>query len=59
MANLLMLIVAVITSLYPIAIDFSFNAINNSNLKILIYIPIGIIMTLTYYKKYLIFIKLL
>ena len=48
-ANLLMLIVAVITSLYPIAIDFAFNAINNSNLKHLIYIPV-IIMTLTIFK---------
>ena len=28
-----MLIVAAVTSLYPIAIDFSFNAINEKNVK--------------------------
>ena len=31
-ANLLMIIVAAVTSLYPIAIDFSFNALNEKNI---------------------------
>ena len=38
-----MLIVAAVTSLYPIAIDFAFNALNNKNVTNLMYIPIGII----------------
>ncbi|PPR25460.1 MAG: hypothetical protein CFH34_01421, partial [Alphaproteobacteria bacterium MarineAlpha9_Bin4] len=42
-ANILMILVAAVTSLYPIAIDFAFNAINNNNLKDLMYIPIFII----------------
>mgnify|MGYP001312698170 CR=1 FL=1 len=43
-ANILMILVAAVTSLYPIAIDFAFNAINNKNLKDLMYIPIFIII---------------
>ena len=43
-ANVLMLIVAAVTSLYPIAIDFSFNAINDKNIPHLMYIPLGIIV---------------
>ena len=43
-ANILMIIVAAVTSMYPIAIDFSFNAINNKNLTYLMYIPIFIII---------------
>ena len=39
-----MLIVAAVTSLYPIAIDFSFNAINDKNIPHLMYIPLGIIV---------------
>ena len=42
-ANVLMLIVAAVTSLYPIAIDFSFNAINDKNIPHLMYIPLAII----------------
>ena len=33
-ANMLMLVVAAVTSLYPIAIDYSFNALNIKMLKI-------------------------
>ena len=43
-ANILMILVAAVTSLYPIAIDYAFNAINNKNLKDLMYIPIFIII---------------
>lgn len=43
-ANILMLIVAAVTSLYPIAIDFAFNAINNNNLTKIFYIPVFIIL---------------
>ena len=42
-ANLLMLVVAAVTSLYPIAIDFSFNALNEKNITHLMYIPLAII----------------
>ncbi len=42
-ANLLMLIVAAATSLYPIVIDFSFNALNEKNITYLMYIPLAII----------------
>ena len=42
-ANILMIIVAV-TSLYPIAIDFAFNAINNNDLTKIFYIPVFIIL---------------
>ena len=42
-ANLLMIIVAAVTSLYPIAIDFSFNALNEKNITHLMYIPLAII----------------
>ena len=42
-ANLLMLVVAAVTSLYPIAIDFSFNALNEKNITYLMYIPLAII----------------
>ena len=48
-ANILMLVVAAVTSLYPIAIDYSFNALNNKNVKNLMYIPVGII-ALTFLK---------
>ena len=48
-ANMLMLIVAAVTSLYPIAIDFSFNALNEKNITHLMYIPIAI-MILTVLK---------
>lgn len=48
-ANILMLIVAAVTSLYPIAIDFSFNALNEKNITHLMYIPIAI-MILTVLK---------
>ena len=37
-ANMLMLVVAAVTSLYPIAIDYSFNALNNKNVTNLMYI---------------------
>lgn len=43
-ANILMIIVAAVTSLYPIAIDFAFNAINNNNLTRIFYIPVFIIL---------------
>ena len=43
-ANILMIIVAAVTSLYPIAIDFAFNAINNNNLTKIFYIPVFIIL---------------
>ena len=39
-----MLIVAAVTSLYPIAIDFSFNALNEKNVNHLMIIPLGIII---------------
>ena len=58
-ANMLMLVVAAVTSLYPIAIDYSFNALNNKNVKGLMYIPIGIIALTFLKKEFLIFIKLL
>ena len=48
-ANMLMLVVAAVTSLYPIAIDYSFNALNSKNVTNLMYIPIGII-ALTFLK---------
>ena len=48
-ANILMIIVAAVTSLYPIAIDFSFNALNDKNVTDLMYVPIGII-ALTFLK---------
>ena len=56
-ANLLMLVVAAVTSLYPIAIDFSFNALNEKNITHLMYIPLAII-ALTTLKVFLIFIRL-
>ena len=43
-ANILMLAVASVTSLYPIAIDFSFNALNEKNVKHLMFIPLAIII---------------
>ena len=51
-----MLIVAAVTSLYPIAIDYSFNALNNKNVKGLMYIPIGII-ALTFLKRNFLFLS--
>ena len=39
-----MLAVASVTSLYPIAIDFSFNALNEKNVKHLMFIPLAIII---------------
>ena len=50
-ANILMIIVAAVTSLYPIAIDFAFNAINNNNLTKIFYIPVFIIL-LTFIKGF-------
>ena len=42
-ANFFMILVAAATSMYPIVIDFAFNAINNKNMSNIMYIPIGII----------------
>ncbi len=42
-ANILMLVVAAMTSLYPIVIDYAFNAINNKNMQDLMFIPLVII----------------
>ena len=51
-----MLIVAAATSLYPIAIDFSFNALNEKNITYLMYIPLAII-ALTIVKGNILFLS--
>ena len=43
-ANFLMILVAATTSMYPIVIDFAFNAINNKDMSHILYIPLGIIV---------------